>query len=297
MEITVKSYFSGAGGMDLGLSNAGLNIIFSLEIDKTRVNTLKKNFNHEILFEDITKKLVLEQPKAYVHVFTFPCKKYSAAADIKGTRTGDDLFLHAFRHVVLEQPEMWVIENVPGLKKFKVVMEAFENLPDYYVKIICPIDTLDFGLPQKRPRLIIFGSKKNFDPEKPKKTKQLKIKDILETNPEIEIPKYFYNRLNGNYRDKPIVLKDDSIAPTCVAHYGKDKSTRVVVDKKYPEGVRPLTVKEYARLQGFPDSYFFYGSESAKYKQIGDAVSPVVGEWIGNQINNYFRTSCKKVIQ
>lgn len=147
MEITAKSYFSGAGGMDLGIQEAGINILESYEIDKKCCETLRKNFNHKVNEADITKITVLDQQDADVYIGTFPCTKYSTAADISGTRTGDDLFLHFFRHIALAQPEMYVVENVPGMLKFKVVMEALTKLPDYYVRIECPVNA-NMWLPQ-----------------------------------------------------------------------------------------------------------------------------------------------------
>lgn len=73
----------------------------------------KKNFTHKVSEVDITKITVLDQQDADIYIGTFPCTKYSNIADIHGTRTGDDLFLHFFRHIALAQPEAYVIENVP----------------------------------------------------------------------------------------------------------------------------------------------------------------------------------------
>ena len=106
MQITAKSYFSGAGGMDLGIEEAGINILESYEIDKKCCDTLRKNFKHKVNEADITKITFLDQQDADVYIGTFPCTKYSTAADINGARTGDDLFLHFFRHIALAQPEM-----------------------------------------------------------------------------------------------------------------------------------------------------------------------------------------------
>ena len=64
------------------------------------------------------KITVLDQQDADVYIGTFPCTKYSSIADISGTRIGDDLF-YIFRHVALAQPEIYVVENVPGMKNFK----------------------------------------------------------------------------------------------------------------------------------------------------------------------------------
>ena len=282
--IIAKSYFSGAGGMDLGLIEAGINITHSFEIDSTCCETLRNNFSHVVHQEDISKITVLDQEGADIYVGTFPCTKYSAIADIHGTRTGDDFFLHFFRHVALVRPEMYIVENVPGMKKFQVVMEALTKLPDYYVRVECPINA-DMWLPQKRKRLIVFGTKKPFDNLEYPENNPMRLKDILEINPDINIPDYVYKRLNGAYRDKPIITMPDGIAPTCVAHYSKDVSTRLVNDGIQ---IRPYTPKEYARLQGFPDSFKFAGSNSDIYKQVGNAVAVPMGRWAGKQALKYF---------
>lgn len=284
--ITAKSYFSGAGGMDLGILEAGINIIESFEIDKHCCETLKNNFSHKINESDITKITVLDQQDADVYIGTFPCTRYSTAADINGTRTGDDLFLHFFRHIALAKPEMYVVENVPGMLKFKVVMEALTKLPDYYVRIECPVNA-NMWLPHERKRLILIGSKKPFNNIEYPDCNRIHLKDIVEHNVDMNIPQYVLNRINGKYRDKPIVSDPelDDLAPTCVAHYSKDRGTRLIKDGK---NVRPYTVLEYARLQGFPDWFKFSGSDSDSYKQIGNAVPVPMGYWVGKQIVRYF---------
>lgn len=286
MGITAKSYFSGAGGMDLGIKEAGINILESFEIDKKCCDTLRKNFNHKVNECDIAKITVLDQQDADVYIGTFPCTKYSTAADINGTRTGDDLFLHFFRHIVLAKPEMYVVENVLGMLKFRVVMEALTKLPDYYVRIECPVNA-NMWLPQERKRLILIGSKKPFSRFEYPERKPLRLKDILEKDSEVDIPQYVLNRINGKYRDNPIVSdpENDDLAPTCVAHYAKDKGTRLIKDGKR---IRPYTVREYARLQGFPDWFQFCGTDNDAYRQIGNAVAVPMGRWIGEQIVRYF---------
>lgn len=286
MKIYAKSYFSGAGGMDLGIHESGIELVASYEIDKTCCETLRRNFRHEINQEDITKITVLDQKDADVFIGTFPCTKYSTAADIHNTRTGDDLFLHFFRHIALARPEMYVVENVPGMKKFRVVMEALTRLPEYYVRVECPVNA-NMWLPQERKRLILFGSKRPFNDLEYPDSQPVRLKDILEKDPEIDIPKYVYSRLNGRYRDRPIISdpESDAIAPTCVAHYSKDVSTRLVKDGAR---IRPYTPREYARLQGFPDYFNFAGSDHEIYKQVGNAVAVPMGRWVGEQIQKYF---------
>lgn len=289
MDILANSYFSGAGLMDYGLSKGGITIQQSFELDNKCCDTIRANFNHDVINCDITKKLVEEEKPCDVMVATYPCTKYSAVADIHGTRTGDELFLHFFRHIAIRRPEVYVTENVPGMKKFPVVMEAMTKLPDYYVSVFCPVKS-HIWLPQRRDRLIILGSRKSFTWRQPESNCSVALKDILEDDPDIDVPEYVGKRLSGAYRDRPIIsdpLQGD-IAPTCVAHYAKDMSTRLVADKRFQGGARPYSVREYARLQGVPDSFVFSGTTRDAYRQIGNGVSVPVGEWIGREITRYF---------
>ncbi len=290
---TAKGYFSGCGGMEIGIMQAGVNVIQSLDLDFEATTCMKNNlqyFSHSILTIDIKDKTVLEQPRSDIIVGTYPCTKYSAIADIHGTRTGDDLFLHFFRHIAIELPEMYIIENVPGMKKFKVVMEAMTQLPNYYVNVFCPVDALNW-LPQKRKRLILIGTKKPFNISAPKQiNNRPKLRELLEINPEVEMPSYVVSRINGKYRDLPIIVdpnEPNALAPTCVAHYAKDLGTRLVKDKNTEFGIRPFSIREYARLQGFPDDFYFPNKRSS-YKLIGNAVPVQMGEWIGKEAMKYF---------
>ena len=287
---SVKSYFSGAGLIDIGLQMAGLNIIQSLEIDPVCVQTLHANFTHNIIQTDIKDITVLSQDQSDIIVGTYPCTKYSAIADIHGTRTGDDLFLHFFRHIAIEHPEMYIVENVPGMRKFPVVMEAMTKLPDYYLNIFCPVDALNW-LPQKRDRLILIGTKRRISIDPPKNQTRVKLSEIIESAPEVKITESVLSRLNGKYRDLPIITDPSdsgSYSPTCVAHYAKDRSTRLVVDRTHPNRVRPYTTREYARLMGVPDSFQFSGSENQIFHQIGNGVAVPMAEWIGSEAMKYF---------
>lgn len=290
---TAKGYFSGCGGMELGLMLSGVQLIQSLDLDKEATECMRFNkhyFNHTILTTDIKDITVLEQPKTDIIVGTYPCTKYSPIADIHGTRTGDDLFLHFFRHIAIEKPEMYIVENVPGMKKFKVVMEAMTKLPDYYVNVFCPVDAENW-LPQRRRRLILIGTKRNFTIQAPTQIRNRpSFKSILEKNPKVEMPDYVIKRIKGAYRDFPIIINPEernALAPTCVAHYSKDLSTRLVVDKKFKYGLRPFSIREYARLQGFPDDFIFDNKRSS-YRLIGNAVPVDMGKWIGDVAMRYF---------
>jgi DNA (cytosine-5)-methyltransferase 1 len=287
--ITVNSYFSGAGLMDLGLTRSGLQLQQSFEIDPTCCATLRKNFTHAVIEGDIKRKLVADELPCDVMVATYPCTRYSPIAAVHGCLTGDDLFLHFFRHVAIRRPEVYLVENVPGMRKFPVVMEAMTKLPDYYVHVLCPVKSETWG-PQKRNRLFIFGSRRPFAWRAPECGRRVALREIVEQWPEIEIPKYVYQRLLGKYRDKPIVSDPEQgdAMPTCVAHYAKDVSTRLVVDKRFLYGVRPYTVREWARAQGVPDSFVFEGSAQDAYRMIGNGVDVHAAEWAGGEVARYF---------
>jgi DNA (cytosine-5)-methyltransferase 1 len=283
-------YFSGAGLMDLGLSLAGIDIGESYEIDEAACTTQRLNFGHKVQQCDLTKKLVADEEPCDMRAFTWPCTRYSTAAEMHSTRTGDDLYLHALRHVALKPTEAFVAENVPGMKKFPVVMEMLTRLPGYYVHVVCPVSA-DTWLPQVRDRLIVIATRRFFLFREPEATgPRATLASILEPNPQVEIPEYVRSRIAGKYRDKPIVSDPAAgdIAPTCVAHYAKDRSTRLVKDARFPQGVRPYTVREYARLQGVPDSFRFAGSDSDAYRQIGNGVAVPMAEWVGRELVRYF---------
>lgn len=274
--------------MDVGLLNAGIEIAQAFELDGDACKTYRHNIGDHMKHCDITQELVIEQDSCDGMVFTYPCTKYSTIADIHDTRTGDELFLHALRHLAVARPEFYVIENVPGMRAFPIVMEAMTKLAGYHTQVFCPIKSENW-LPQRRDRLIIIGTLRNFSIRPPENCKPVKLADILEREPDITTPKAVKARLNGEYRDLPIVSDpaNDDIAPTCVAHYAKDKSTRLVKDRNHPLGARPYSVREFARLQGLPDSFEFPVSNTSAYRQIGNGVSVPVGEWVGREMKRY----------
>ena len=296
MSFTVNSYFCGAGLMDKGLQNAGLTIGQAFELDAAAVKTYRHNFGNHIKHCDLTKELVLEQDSCDIMCFTYPCTSYSPIASIHNTRTGDELYLHALRHLAVASPQVFLIENVPGLKAYPLQMEVATKLPNYYIKTFCPVETTNW-LPQRRKRLIIIGTKRKNNISPPDKCKPITLKSILEKNPRITYPKAIYQRMNGVYRDLPIISDPDKgdVAPTCVAHYSKDKRTRLVVDKRYPMGVRPYSVNEWAALQGLDSTFTFPVSDTESYKQIGNGVPVQMAEWAGREIIKYLKSNKGRV--
>lgn len=291
--VTVGSVFSGAGGLDLGFERAGYDMRWANELDPNACRTFRANLKNTELFEKSVEVLLKrEVPKVDVLIGGWPCKKYSTIADIHGTRTGDALWLSFFRLALVLDVEAFVWENVPGIlaPDFEVVLEAFREIPGRYTTVIKNFCPTEVGWPQKRPRVFCIGVKKPFvfrRPAAPVRSMRT-VGDLLEGNPKVDIPDYFYKRLAGEWRDKPIVTKRNGVAPTCVAHYSKDRSTRAVEDPAFPHGCRPYSVREYARLQGFPDDFKFPVADFYAYEEIGNAVNVRVSEAIGREVMRYF---------
>ena len=296
MEVLVNSYFAGAGLMDKGLMDAGLTINQAFEVDVKACKTYRHNLGDHIKQSDLRTELVEGQADCHGMVFTYPCNNYSTIGDIHSVRKGDSLFLEALRMLALRRPEFYVVENVPGMRAFPVVMEAMTKMPDYYIQVHCPVKA-EIWLPQRRNRLIIIGTKRPYSISPPEKTKRIALADILETDPVVSLPGSIRARMTGKYRDKPIIsdpAKGD-IAPCCVAHYAKDKSTRLVADKRFPNGVRPYTRVEYARCQGLPDSFEFPVSDTEAFKQIGNGVPCHMAQWVGREMLAYMHQNTKPV--
>src|SRR5690348_11244252 len=109
MEIQTNSYCPGAGLFEIGLERGGLTLQQSFEIDGVCCATQRANWGHEVYQSDITLKLANDEKPSHVKVITYPCNKYSPIAAISGTLTGDELYLHAFRHLVIKPPEVFVL--------------------------------------------------------------------------------------------------------------------------------------------------------------------------------------------
>lgn len=288
-QYTVKSLFAGAGGMDLGLQNAGLCLEESYEFWDKACDTLTENFSHSVYKCDISKLMLNGQKRTFCITATFPCTHFSTA----GLRDGDELYLEAHRIIRCMEPEIFVIENVPNMDKFDIVMEAFMKMPRYNVQKFI-LNAADFGAPQNRKRLIIIGSKQPFDWifEPVDESKKQYLADIIEQGVDIPLSKGILNRLEGKNKGQwPAHIYDPTerkYGPTAVAHYGKDRGDQLLKDP-YTNKIRPFTETEYAGLQGFSSTYKFSGGKAATYKQIGNAVSPYMSRAIGEQILRYIK--------
>ena len=244
----------------------------------------------------------------------FPCQAFSYAgkslgfADTRGT-----LFYEYARLIEQVKPRLVLAENVKGLlnhdsgRTLQVIVRELENLGYEVAYRILRAQFLD--VPQKRERLIIFGLRKEiknaiyFPEEKnytinlkaalknvaksPGQTYSKKKKSVMELIPE-----------GGYWRDLPAKIQKEFMGGSYFLGGGKTGMARRLAwsepsltltcnpaqkqtERCHPRETRPLTIREYARIQTFPDEWEFEGSLTSQYKQIGNAVPVNLGYHIG----------------
>jgi len=272
---------------------------FAVEINPYRCQTLRRNHPGLVVYEGPIQKMVLEDyPPGRILVFfiTFPCDHYTVAANVHKKWTGDSLYLEALREIVLQFPELILLENVLGLKQFKRVMQTFRALPHYYTTEVVLYGE-DFTLQRKARVFLILHRQPytffSFEQYRlPRPGNQLK--DYLEMDaPLPEIPPYIYTRLDGGkYRDRPKVYSPEHAGPVNLfTNYKRDRSLFLIQDARCPRGVRPFSVREVANLHGFPSHpapYQFYGPLNERYDMLIDSVLPPVAYVLGQAANDYF---------
>jgi site-specific DNA-cytosine methylase len=295
-------FFAGAGGDMCGFSLAGLIPVFAIEINRYRCRTLRLNYPQCKIFEGPIQHMVLANyPSGEIPIFfiTFPCDHYTLAANMHGTWTGDALYLEALREIILHYPELIIVENVLGMKRFLRVMETFRALPLYFCTE-CVLYGEDFSL-QKKGRVFLVLHRQPFALENieayqlPRPGNQLR--DYLEVDiPIPTIPQYVYTRLDGTpsasgkiYRDRPKIYDPNQReAVNLFTNADRDKSLFLVRDERAPRRIRPFHVREVANLHGFPKSYQLVGSERQTMGMIVDSVMPLMAYALGRATRTYF---------
>lgn len=294
-------HFSGLYGSGTGMKKAGFQGGHAVEYNKFRVATTKLNHPDVTVYGgDIRTMTLSDYPQTYYHVafMSWPCQSYTLGAEIHKKRTGDSMYLEAFREIVLMYPEVVIIENVMGMRYFPRVMESFQDLPHYYCSELV-LNASQFTM-MKKNRVFLILHRQPFDfsflldvPARPAQ----KLADYLDENPVFEkIPEYVYSRYNGKYEKEgrkkqyPTIKYHPSQTDpiNLPVNYADDLSTMVVEDHRFKEGIRPFTVSELKRLHGFPEEYEIIGSRTEQYKGIIDSVVVPVAEWIGRGVLRYF---------
>lgn len=168
MSVSVVSLFSGGGGLDLGFKNAGYNIIWAVDNNRDAVNTYKLNIGEHIICADINKIDENEIPLADVVIGGPPCQSFSLAGNRNTEDARGQLIWRYIKIISTIQPKAFVFENVTGLLSAKngsgesiilLLQSAFKDIG--YTISSKVLNTADYGIPQRRRRVIIVGLKRN----------------------------------------------------------------------------------------------------------------------------------------
>ena len=318
------SLFCGAGGLDLGFHKAGFTTVAANEYDKKITPTYKANFPNTLLIEgDIRNVFSTEFPDAEGIIGGPPCQSWSEAGALKGIKDQrGQLFYEYIRVLRDKQPLFFVAENVSGMmaqRHSEAVMHFIELFKDAgYNLFIKMLNANDYEVAEDRDRVFFVGFRKdlgimkfNFpNPIAYKLTLKDRIWDLKDsaiaalpqnksngTNCKVPNHEYFIGDFSPIFMSRNRVRAWDEPAFTvqasgrqCQLHpqapkmekVGKDKQ-RFVIGKEHL--YRRMTVREIARIQGFPDEFkFIYNEINYGYKMIGNAVPVNLAYHIAMQI-------------
>ena len=301
-QFTFIDLFAGLGGIRLGFENVGCKCVFSSECDKDAQKSYEANFG-EIPRGDITQIASSEISYFDILCAGFPCQPFSIIGDKEGFshETQGTLFFEIERILREKKPRAFMLENVRNLtahnkgRTFRIILEHLENLG--YFTHFTVLNALDFGLPQKRERIIICGFREKLDFDFPSGIYALdsdykmakSLSDILESSVD---KKYFVREAIKNSRiarmkteiPKPYITHENvggSVTPhhfSCALRAGASANYLLVNNE------RRLSEREMLRLQGFPESYKIVVPYSAFKKQIGNSVAVPVIEAVAKQM-------------
>ena len=318
---SVLSLFSGCGGLDLGFTGSfeflkkkypknNLKVIWANDIDESSCQTFANYFKHDVVCGDISQILagkysarLFDQPlpnKVDIVLGGFPCQDFSHAGKRKGFNSKRGLLYQSMAEVIKRtKPVLFVAENVRGLltmnggEAIQTIIKDFEKLGYHVVYKL--LTAADYGVPQTRERVIIVGTRKDklppFEHPKPildeKNWVSLKqaIGD-LEKAEEGRIANHYWSKAKKNNGQGNSIVSADKPGPTMrTEHHGNIEY--------HWSGKRRLSAREAARIQSFPDDFIFYPSTSAAYRQIGNAVPPVLAWYIATAIEKFLDKNLK----
>ncbi|MCM1144615.1 MAG: DNA cytosine methyltransferase [Blautia sp.] len=303
----VVSLFSGAGGLDLGFIRAGHQIIWANDLYEDAVETYRANLGNHIVCKDISQISSDTIPDCDIVIGGFPCQGFSVA-NMKRCENDErnTLYKQLIRVIKDKKPKFFVAENVKGItnlakgKVFEMILKDFEKL-DYNVKYKI-LNAADFGVAQTRMRVIIVGVRKDihFEYRFPDAThekngdnglnKWVSVGKLMSEIPNPDEPNNLLNHVYSKYKlhfngylgHRP--LDPDKPAPTVTAR-GDNKGGVVILP--HPNGKRRMSCRELAAVQSFPLDYEFKGNNSSVYRQIGNAVPPLMAYAVAKMFNEY----------
>lgn len=334
----VLELFAGAGGLAVGMEQAGLKCEALNEIDRFACATLRKNRPNWKVLEGDIKDFDFSGYRNEIDVVTggFPCQAFSYAGKRLGLEDARGTLFYEFARVVREvNPPICIGENVRGLLSHDngKTLQGMISILDEIGYDVVPVEVLkaiNFRVPQKRERLILVGIRKDVGVkyEYPRPYKKIyNLRDALVKGelfdcdvPKSDGAKYPASKKavldlvppKGYWRDLPLEIQKEFMGGSFYLGGGKTGMARRIgwdepcltltcspaqkqTERCHPDETRPFTVREYARIQTFPDDWQFEGSLAQQYKQIGNAVPVNLGREIGYSIvkflNEYYSLS------
>lgn len=301
--------FAGIGGFRLAFQNLQGKCVYTSEWDKYSKQTYEANFG-EVPFGDITKSETKNYIPDNFDVLCagFPCQAFSIAGRRGGFEdTRGTLFFEVAKIIKEKQPKAIFLENVKGLrnhdkgKTLATILNVLREDLNYYIPEPQILNAKNYGVPQNRERIFIVGFRKNLgidDFQYPESTnKDSILEDILEEN-EVSVKYYLsttYVQTLKNHRKRHEskgngfgyeIIPNQGTANAVVCG-GMGRERNLVLDDRLTnfkpitnisgkvnrEGIRKMTPREWARLQGFPDNFKIVVSDAQAYKQFGNSVA------------------------
>jgi len=330
----VISLFTGCGGLDLGFHQSGYETVWANDFNHWACKTFERNFGNVIVEGDIEKVDPYKDksiPKCDLILGGFPCQDFSMIwkrPGLDGER--GNLYKSFLRFVDAKKPKAFIAENVKGLltannkKAIQQIIEDFESISPGYLVTAKLYNFAEYGVPQFRERVLIVGVRMDtgFHFEHPKPTHGPKAGTpfftVGDSFKNVEKAKFNNEHMNiadktrnllslisegGNFTDippdNPLYVKG------MISHVYRrvklDEPSKTIIAAggggtwgyHYPEP-RPLTNRERARLQSFPDNFIFEGSISEVRRQIGNAVPPKGVNLIAKKLLPLFSGAYKK---
>jgi DNA (cytosine-5)-methyltransferase 1 len=316
--VTCIDLFAGAGGTALGFHNAGISHTLLSELDRNasltlRANSIELGLDWNVVEGDVAN-IDFNSMEADVIQAGFPCQAFSYAGKSLGfDDTRGTLFFEFARAIKAIRPKIAIGENVRGLlshdggKTLQVMIDVLRELGYWTAYKVLRAQYLD--VPQKRERLILFAVRNDLDIPAVFPVERdyfISLKEALYACPKSVGQAYTERKKRimelipegGYWRDLPDDVQREYMGASYFLSGGKTGMARRLswdqpsltltcnpaqkqTERCHPSETRPLNVREYARIQTFPDNWVFFGSTSSQYKQIGNAVPVNLGYHVG----------------
>jgi len=303
--LKIISLFSGAGGLDLGLIQAGNEVIWANDIDKDAVATYEENIGKHIVCEDIKNIDIETLPDADAVVGGFPCQGFSQA-NLKRALDDDRNQLYRFFYdtIKIKQPKFFIAENVKGIlslgkgEAIKQIVNDFNEAG--YITTVNLVNMANYGVPQTRQRVIIVGQRRDLGQEMrfkfPKPThskdgkdmpKWISISEAIghfpDPDTDNDVLNHVYSAYKVEYRNFTGHRKTDPNKPSPTILARGNGGGGVCAIPHY-NGQRRLSIRESASVQTFPEDFHFNGAMNSCYRQIGNAVPVKFAKELGKEL-------------